>query len=94
MKINNNGVSQASVAPAQPTPATTPAQLASVDSAASESDSYTPSAELARLIGLAKQEPAVREDRVRDVTQRLQSGAYLTPQSAAKTADAILNSPD
>jgi len=94
MKIDNNGVSQTSVTPAQPTPGAVPTQPASVGSAASESDSYTPSAELARLIGLANQEPAVRDNRVRDVMQRLQSGEYLTPQSAAKTADAILNSLD
>jgi hypothetical protein len=94
MKITNDGVSQSSVTPALQTPAAVTAQPAGVESAAPDSDSYTPSAEFARLIGLAKQEPAVREDRVREVMLRLQSGEYLTPQGAASTADAILNSPD
>jgi anti-sigma28 factor (negative regulator of flagellin synthesis) len=95
MKITNNGVSQASVTPPQGTPGAAPTQRDdAVDGAAQEGDGYTPSAEWLRLVDLVKQEPAIREDRVLEVAQRLQNGEYMSRESAEKTADAMLNSID
>ena len=95
MKITNNGISQSAPTPAQQVPGTPPtARDSQVDGAAQTSDAYTPSVEWLRLVDLVKREPEIREDRVREVTQRLQNGDYFSPESAAQTADAILNSLD
>ena len=95
MKITNNGVSQTSLSPTQQTSGAAPAaREAQTDAAAEPNDAYTPSAEWLRLIEQVRQEPEIREDRVREAIQRLQSGEYFSPAAAAKTADAILNAMD
>jgi cell division protein FtsN len=95
MKITNNGVSQAAVNPAQSTPGATPiSRDAAPASVTSESDAYTPSTEWLRLVDLVKQQPEVRADRVREVAQNLQSGAYSSADSAERTADAMLQGLD
>lgn len=92
MKITDAKVSQSSLASAQPAaPVASSADEASSVHAGAECDAYTPSAEWSRLIGLIQNEAEVRADRVLDVSQRLQSGAYLSPDSAEKTANAILS---
>ena len=53
-------------------------------------DGYVPSAELVRLTVLARQEPELRADVVREVARRVSEGRYLTTASAAQTAEAML----
>ena len=90
MKITNNGIPSASLTP-KPPAAAAPSSASSASSAAGiGDDSYTPSPELTRLLDLVRDQPDVRENRIQEVTARLASGYYSTPQSAAETADAIL----
>jgi len=42
------------------------------------------------LLAQLQHEPEIREDRVREATQRLHRGDYLGEQAAAHTAEAIL----
>ncbi|HZZ78300.1 MAG TPA: hypothetical protein VFE62_07265 [Gemmataceae bacterium] len=95
MQINDS-LSQPSIVPFQQTAgaAPVPASGGGVEGVPSDVDGYTPSAELVRLISLAGQEPEIREDKVAAVLQRLQSGAYLSAESVAQTADAMINSLD
>ena len=92
MKITNLGVANTSL--------TSPSPLEEVVAAAGEPSNqgvaadpqgYTPSSALLRLIDLARQQPDVREERVRAASQRLEQGIYHTPASAAETAAAILD---
>jgi hypothetical protein len=55
---------------------------------------YLPSVELAHLTRLARAEPEVRLQRVREVAEKYAQGHYSTPQAAAKTAAAILTGAD
>ncbi len=55
---------------------------------------HVPSPELQQYAALLQQEPEIREDRVQAVAQRLQQGYYSTPQSAQRTAAAILKAVD
>jgi len=59
-----------------------------------DQSAHIPSPELQQYAALLKQEPEVRDDRLRAVAQRLQQGYYATPQSAQQTAAAILKSAD
>jgi anti-sigma28 factor (negative regulator of flagellin synthesis) len=96
MNIINNNVSAPSVNSAQTTPGAgaISSRDAAPQSVTPESDAYTPSTEWTRLVALLKQQPEVRADRVREVSQKLQSGAYSTSDSAEKTADAMLQGVD
>ena len=95
MNITNDVVSQASVNGAQSTPgAASVSRDAPAAAVTPESDAYAPSTELVRLVNLVKQQPEVRADRVREVAQKWQSGAYSSSNSAEKTADAMLQCQD
>lgn len=59
-----------------------------------DQSAHIPSPELQQYAALLKQEPEIRDDRLRAVAQRLQQGYYATPQSAQQTAAAILKSAD
>jgi hypothetical protein len=95
MKVTSTGVSQTSLTPAQQAAGASPAARdAQPEGATQSNDGYTPSAEWLRLVDLVKQTPDVRDNRVREVAQRLQNGDYLSPEGAARTADAMLHSLD
>lgn len=95
MKVTNNGVSQTTRTSSQPAAdASGVARDVQVDVPAQPKDAYTPSAEWLRLVELVKQVPEIREDRIHEVSQRLQRGDYLSPDSAAKTADAMVRALD
>jgi hypothetical protein len=55
---------------------------------------YLPSTELSNLTSIAKSDPEIRPDRIRDVAQKLNHGYYGTPHAHAKTAAAILDAVD
>lgn len=93
MKITNDGISSTTPqTPASATPATSRESEAAPPPA---SDTvYTPSAEWMRLLNQLSLQPDVRPDRVEAALARLQRGDYLSPESAAKTAEAMLNAQD
>lgn len=49
--------------------------------------------ELQHLLQQLNQHPEVREDRVQEVIERIQSGYYLTEEAALETAQKILENP-
>lgn len=59
---------------------------------AAEASFHTPSPELMSWQSLASQEPEVRGDVVDRVAALLVSGAFLTPECAQRTAQALLRS--
>jgi hypothetical protein len=90
MEITNRGVNNA---PLTPQAGIEAAASASVDttaaSAAPTVSTYTPSAELVRLLDQARAQPVVRADRVQAAIERLQQGYYHTSTSIAQTAEAV-----
>ena len=54
--------------------------------AAQATSSHSISPELANLLALVRQQPAIRQDVVAQVGQRLASGEYFTAAAAAQTA--------
>jgi len=95
MKINNHGISGASMTPKQGISAPgVGTGKDSTDAIAPESNAYSPSAEWLRMLDLVRQQPEVREDRVQEVIERLRRGEYSSPESVEKTADAMLQSAD
>ena len=54
-----------------------------------EASSHVPSPELLDLLEQVQQTPDVRKDVLQRVSQRLQSGYYLTRAAATQTAEAI-----
>jgi hypothetical protein len=95
MQINNNGVSQTSLNAANQLggAASSPREMPGVDSDG-DSDGYKPSAELTRLVDLAKREPQIRADRIQQVAENLKSGVYFSDASATAAATAMLNALD
>lgn len=57
-------------------------------------DAFEPSPEWTRMVTTLSQLPAVREDRIREVTERLRQGYYHTAESIAKTAEVMSQSKD
>lgn len=91
MQVPNLGVSN----PGLPTStqvdaASTPPTESTVAATPTFANGYQPSAQLQQLIGLARQEPEVRGDRVQAALQRLQDGFYQTQASVDDTADAMM----
>src|SRR5947209_5186634 len=90
MKISNLGVPNTSL-PSQPVEETAATgKDAPARGAAAAVQSYTPSTQLVQFTQLLRQQPHVRDDRVRAAIQRLQEGFYHTPNSVADTAAALL----
>jgi hypothetical protein len=93
MEITNRGVSNAPLTPRSPIESGAGAN-ASVSASSISGSTYTPSAELQRLLAQVKKEPEVRADHVQAASKRLQQGYYHTPSSIAQTAEAIINRRD
>jgi Anti-sigma-28 factor, FlgM len=55
-----------------------------------EASSYTSAPELVHLLELVQQTPDVRQELLRQIAERIANGEYLTSQSAAETAEALL----
>jgi hypothetical protein len=53
--------------------------------------SYSPTADLAKLLASVKEFPDVREDAIAEATARIESGELFSPQSANETAIAALD---
>ncbi len=66
------------------------ARTAEADAVSRETSQHTPSPELTRLITLVQDEAEVRPDAVERAAARLDSGEYLTHESAVATAQALL----
>lgn len=97
MKINPTNISPAAT---QAKPAITPPGVttsrdtSNVEGPCVDAKGYSPSPELQRLLDLVKQDPEIREDRVREVAERLRKGEYDSAESLSKTANAFLSSAD
>jgi hypothetical protein len=93
MRIENRPLNTSPLRDAAPQTASA-TDAAAAEAAASATAGYVPSAELTHLTALACQEPEVRADRVRTVAAQLAAGAYLTGDSALRTADAMAGAVD
>jgi hypothetical protein len=90
MRIENTSLNAPQLQDAAPQAAPTAAStLTTANPGVTDSSVYIPSPDLARLTALARQEPEVRPDRLREVAANLRSGAYLTADSAQRTAQAL-----
>ena len=94
MKINTNGLSNSPLAPKLPVLPTQTSPQTSTKGLPQDSSAYTPSSEWLHLLDQVRQQPDIREDRVSAVMERLRQGYYATPDIAAKTAAAKLDSLD
>jgi hypothetical protein len=72
---------------AKPAPSSTDS---SASGAVSESNSFTPTGELAALLSAVRQAPEVRTDAIESVASRLASGELETPEAAADTARTLI----
>lgn len=91
MRINNLHVSGLVIGTAREIPERDPTRPEPADKAVVDASLHTRSPELMRWITLAQNEPEIRGDVVERVAELLVAGGYSTPESAAKTAEAILN---
>jgi hypothetical protein len=91
MRINNLHVSGLMVGAPVQVPERDAVRSEPPDRSAIDVGLHTQSLELSRWIALAKEEPEIRADVVERVAGLLVAGGYFTPESAAKTAAAILN---
>ena len=55
-----------------------------------ESQAYVPASELQTVLARVQQEPEVRTEVLRRVSQRLAKGEYLTSEAAEQTAERLL----
>ena len=94
MKINTNGITNSPLAPKPSAPPVQAAPQFPTEGLPQDSSAYMPSLEWLHLLGQMKQEPDIRDDRVAVAVERLRQGYYATPESAAKTAEAKLNTAD
>ena len=91
MKITNNSIANASLPPNKPVAdAVGPAVAAEAPAKQKSGSGYYPSPESIRYRQLVGQQPEIRDQRVQEASDRLNRGFYDTPESIAKTADAIL----
>jgi DNA-binding transcriptional regulator YdaS (Cro superfamily) len=60
----------------------------------SDASVHTPAPELAQWVSLVRQAPDTRADAIQKAAARVASGEYLTPSSAQKVAQAIMDSPN
>ena len=94
MKITNLGIPNPSLTSQAPIE---DAAIAASDQAGANlagTNGYAPSPALQQLIGLVRQQPDVREERVQAATARLQQGYYQTQASVEQTAASFLNALD
>lgn len=96
MRIDPTGARPAELnAAAAPRTSTTDESAAPTSvPAAVPASGYLPSAELRRLLQLVRDDPEVRPERLRQVAEKLAQGHYATPESASRTAEAILDAPE
>lgn len=95
MRIDPTGARPADLNTTAPTrPAAGESTAESGASAAAPASGYLPSAELRRLLQRVREVSEVRLERVGQVAEKLAQGHYGTPESARRTAEAILGAPD
>jgi hypothetical protein len=88
-------VDPAGGAPIPQTPAgapTRPAARAAESTGSAPETTFAPTAGLAQLLEAVRTAPEVRADVIESVAARLQAGELATPEAAAETAKAMLNS--
>ena len=91
MEITNRGVNNAPLTPQAPIePAVSGASETAAPKTAPKPSTYTPSAELVRLLDQVRAQPAIRADRVQAAVERLQQGYYHTASTIAQTAAAMV----
>ena len=91
MKITNTNISNTSLPTNKPiADATGPDAPAEAPAKPKSGSGYYPSPESIRYRQLVGQQPEIRDQRVQDVSDRLNRGFYDTSESVAKTAEAIL----
>jgi hypothetical protein len=86
--VSSGVVSAASRAPSKSAEAAEPA------APAAEAGAFALSGDLTALLAQVAQLPEVRADVIESVAAQLDAGVYLTPETAADAAKALLDSPD
>jgi hypothetical protein len=89
--VSSGVVSAASRAPSKSAEAAEPAEPAAP---AAEAGAFALSGDLTALLAQVAQLPEVRADVIESVAAQLDAGVYLTPETAADAAKALLDSPD
>ena len=92
MEITNRGVTNTPPMPQDPLESTSASGNPGAQSTTSISSSYTPSAELTRLLDQVRAEPEVRGDSVQAAAALLQQGYYNSQSSIDQTAQAMTQS--
>jgi hypothetical protein len=91
MRINNLHVSGLVIGAATQIPERDVGRAEPAEKTAVDAGLHIRSLELSRWIALAQGEPEILADVVERVASLLIAGGYFTPESAAQTAEAILN---
>jgi hypothetical protein len=94
MRIDNSFLSSVSTPSARSAPVSQDAglRLVAQTAAAADPGAHVPSPQAQQLLQQLAQIPDVRQGRLTEVSIKLASGYYLTPQAASWTAGAILSS--
>jgi anti-sigma28 factor (negative regulator of flagellin synthesis) len=94
MRVNNVHLTYVPVTQPEARQAAAARAAEGSEASASQASSHVPSSELQDLLKQVRQEPEVRQDRVREVAQRLANGYYLSAEAADRTAEAIQRTPE